>query len=200
MIDQQQSIEKKRPEASCGRGDGHDPDGGAHRRRHERRHSGREHGREERRERPHRGSDLGSIPAPAAALLELTEAEEEQPQRDVGGEHEPHGGRVGAPGLVDGQRRVEGQGAQAYLCQGGVSSVGHVKSNDVPRAETGTKTAQEFIYRGRYKRLRVEFGLWTRHGLNDMTKLGTASTTHTHEKKKNKKKSKFSTRGPRAVY
>ena len=91
----------------------------------------------------HRGLGLG-VPA-SAGLLEVTEAEEEEPERGVREQHESHGACV-APGVADGERRVEGQGAQAQLCQRGISSVGQVNSNDLPRAERGTKRAQELIY------------------------------------------------------
>ena len=91
----------------------------------------------------HRGLGLG-VPA-SAGLLEVTEAEEEEPERGVREQHESHGAGV-AQGVVDGERRVEGQGAQAQLCQRGISSVVQVNSNDLPRAERGTKRAQELIY------------------------------------------------------
>jgi len=85
-------------------------DQGADGQRHDRRrYPGREHGCEQRCECPHGGLGLG-IPAHADALLELTEAEEEQYERGIHGEHGRDGGGV-APGVVDGEHRIEGQGA-----------------------------------------------------------------------------------------
>lgn len=110
------SIEKECPEPPGDSSDGCDPDDRGHGGGHQRRHPRCEHPGEQRGQRPHRGLDVPAPGRAAAVALELAEAEEEEDEGGVGAEHEGGGAGV-ARRVVDGEPRVEGQGAEAEFGQ-----------------------------------------------------------------------------------